>query len=483
MSSSLKQKILSGVLWQGLEKFGNQGISFLISVILARLLAPEEFGVLAILMVFTGLCGVFVDAGFSSALVQRKKLEERDCCSVFYINIITALFLYLIVFLTAPMVAKFYNTYELCLYLRVMAAIVPIRAFGLVQRALLSRNMLFHLSFRISWAALLSSGTVAVIMAYRGFGAWSLVTQQIINAIVSVGCEWIWIKWRPQLLFHWQAVKDMFNFGWKLFFSSILNTLYYHIYSIVIGKFFNLNELSYYNRGQSIPNLGINIVNSTIVSVIFPALSQTQDDKSKAKLLVERGIKNVMFLVAPIVTLIFIFAEQLVLVLLTEKWLPCVNYLRVFCIVYFFWPLHMINLQVYTAFGRSDIFLILEIIKKVQTALIIFFTYRYGIRIMVLAQIPGAALGFIENSWYNKKLLNYSPLKQIVDFSPFVIAAVLSGTVTHFTILTIINPWFKIITGGTLFSLLYIFSVYIQHKIPQDIIELLKKFLPFCKKC
>ena len=217
MSSSLKQKILSGVLWQGLEKFGNQGISFLISVILARLLAPEEFGVLAILMIFTNFCSIFIDAGFTEALIQKKDLKECDCCSVFFMNIVASLFLYVLIYFCAPLVAAFYKTPQLSLYLRVIGIILVTNALGGVQRAMLIRKMMFHLTFRISWTAQLCSGTVAIIMAYHGFGVWALIVQQLISSLLTTSLGWLLIKWHPKLLFAWNNLRILFNFGGKLF--------------------------------------------------------------------------------------------------------------------------------------------------------------------------------------------------------------------------------------------------------------------------
>ena len=472
---NLKKKIISGVFWQGLEKVGSQGISFVISVVLARLLAPKDFGVIALMMVFITLCNVVVDSGFSGALIQKKDATQADFCSVFFINIGLGVFLYAVMFFAAPWIARFYDSPELTRYLRFSSLALVITSFSRVQQAFLNKNMLFHLSFRINWIALLVSGTTGVVMAYRGFGVWALIAQQLCNATVQCLLLWLLVKWRPMWLFDWSRAKSLFQFGWKFLASSFLDTLYNDIYSVVIGKIADLKALSFYKTGKTIPALGMGVINTTVGNVLFPAFSQLQDDRPKMRELAKRGLQNIMFLVIPALTLLFVLAEPLVRILLTDKWLPCVIYLQLCCITFFYWPLHTTNLQIISACGRSDVFLILEIIKKVQGVLVIVLTYRYGVVTMVAA---GAAMGivnFFENAWFNRKLINYPPWRQLWDILPLLLVAVVAGGGVFFGIRFIASPWVKLFGGGCAFAVLYVVGAMLLGKIPGDILNLLNR--------
>ena len=479
--TGFKHSIISGIFWQGLERIGSQGISFVISIVLARLLAPKDFGVIALMMVFITLCNVVVDSGFSNALIQKKDATQADFCSVFFINIVIGLFLYGVMFIVAPWIAKFYDSPELTKFLRVSSLTLVITSFSRVQQAYLNKNMMFYLSFRINWIALIVSGTTGIVMAYRGFGVWALIAQQLGNAVVQCILLWLLVKWRPQWRFDWSRAKALFQFGWKFLASSFLDTLYNDIYSVLIGRIANLTELGFYNRGKTIPALGMGTISSTVGSVLFPAFSQLQDDRPKMRELAKRGIRNIMFLVIPALTLLCILAEPLVRILLTEKWLPCVIYLRLCCVTFFFWPLHSTNLQIISACGRSDVFLILEIIKKAQAAAVILLTYRYGVVAMVAA---GAAMGFvnfIENAWFNRKLINYAPWRQLWDILPMLIVAVVAGVGVYFGVRLADPPWLKLIAGGGVFMTLYIAVGWLFGQIPEDISMLAGRFVPMRK--
>ena len=472
---SLRHKILSGVFWQGLEKVGSQGIGLAISIVLARLLDPKDFGVIALMMIFITLCNVVVDSGFGNALIQKKDATQTDFSSVFFINIVLGVFLYGVMFLAAPWIAEFFKSPAVTRFLRVSSLVLVITSFSRVQQAYLNKNMLFHLSFRINWIALIVSGSIGIVMAYRGFGVWALIAQQLGNSAVQCLLLWLLVKWRPQWLFDWSRAKALFRFGWKFLASSFLDTLYNELYSIVIGRMADLAALSYYNRGKTIPSLGMDTINSTVGVVLFPAFSRIQDDRAKMRELARRGLQNIMFLVVPALTLLFILAEPMVLVLYTEKWLPCVIFLRLCCIMFFYWPLHTTNLQIISACGRSDVYLILEIIKKVQATLLILLTYRYGVVTMVAA---GAAIGivnFFENAWFSRKLINYAPWQQLWDILPMVIVAVIAGGGVYFGLHFIGSPWLKLIAGGGAFVCLYLAGIFLIGRFPADIVNLVKR--------
>lgn len=473
-SLSIKSKIMSGVFWQGLERVGSYGINFVVSIILARLLSPEEFGVVAIMMVFIALSQVFIDSGFSTALIQKKDIEEADCCSVFYINIAMGLVLYGILFFVSPYIAELYETETLSLYLHVFSLVIIIRSFSIVQNALLRKRLLFHLSFRISWVALIISGIVGICMAYSGCGVWSLIAQQLTNAVVTVIMQWYWVKWRPQWLFDWNHTQKLFNFGWKMFCSSFLETLYNEIYSIIIGKIDDLKTLSYYNRGQSYPQIGMNIINSTIGTVLLPAFSELQNDRTKIRDLAARSLKAIMFVVTPALAFLFVFADSITILLLTEKWLPCVIFMRLCCIQFYFWPFHTTNLQIITACGRSDVFLILEIIKKIQAIVVIAGTIRFGVVTMVAAGAAMGLVGMIENSWYNRKLIGYAPWQQLRDVSPSIFITGLASVIVYYTTVSLSSICAKLIIGGIVFSTIYLGISLATGTFPKEILKLIK---------
>ena len=473
--NELKKKIEKGVFWQGLERIGSYGIGFVVSILLARRLSPEEFGVIAIMMVFITLSQVFIDSGFSTALIQKKEIEQADCCSVFYINIVMGFVLYGILYVASPYIAEFYETENLSLYLHVFSLVIIIRSFSLVQNALLRKRMLFHLSFRISWIALIISGIVGISMAYSDYGVWALIAQQLTNALVTVIMQWFWVKWRPQWVFDWKRTKELFSFGWKLLCSSFLDTLYGDIYSLVIGKIADLEKLSFYDRGKQYPKYGMSIINSTIGNVMLPAFSELQNDRPKMKELAKRGLKNIMFVVTPGLAFLFVFADSITVLLLTEKWLPSVFFMRLCCISYFYCPFSTTNLQIITACRRSDIFLILEIIKKVQAAIILLITYRFGVEAMVMTNAAFAIVYMFENSWYSRKLIGYTPWQQLWDIAPIVAITIAVSAISYFVTVPVHNIWLKLITGTIIFGGIYLVSTYITHTFPREIEQLIKE--------
>ena len=338
----------------------------------------------------------------------------------------------------------------------------------------MNKNMMFFLSFRINWISLIVSGGIGIAMAYYGFGVWALIAQQLGNAAVQFLLLWWFVKWRPQWRFDPASAKQLFRFGWKFLASSFLNTLYKDIYSVVIGKIANVTSLSYYKSGNNIPALGMGVISSTVGSVLFPAFSILQNDRKKIRELAKRGLHNIMFMVIPLLTLLFVLADPLVLVMLTKKWLPCVIFLRLGCIMFLFWPLHTTNLQIISACGRSDVFLTLEIIKKIQALAVIFLTYRYGVVVMVAAGTAMSVVDFFENAWFNRRLINYPPWRQLWDILPLLLAAIVAGCGVYYGLRFIASPWLKLLGGGGAFMVLYLAGVMLLGKFPTDILNLLK---------
>ena len=478
MSDSLKHKILSGVFWQGLCNIGSKGLNFVFSIILARLLAPEDFGSVAILMIFITIAEVFVDSGFSTALIQKKDTDDIDCSSVFYINIVVAVALYCVFFVAAPWIAEFYRNPKLTVYFRCLALGTLFRSFSLVQGALLTKRMLFHLNFRIAFCALLISGIQGITMAYCGFGVWALIAQQLTNALITAILLWLLVKWRPQLSFVWDRIRMLFQFGSKLLATSLLNALFNNLFGMIVGRLFDLSTLAYYDRGRHIPAVGMGIINSTIGSVIFPAFAKMQDDRAQMRLMAQKCLKITMFFVVPAMGLLAIMARPLVIVLLTDKWLPSVIFLQLSCLVFLVWPLHTLNLQVIMACGRSDTMLVLEIIKKVQTIAVLLLTWPYGVVAMVWGLAVNGVLCAVENAWPNRKLIAYSFVPQFKDILPYLFSAGAASLLTMLLIIWLpVSLWLQLITGSFLYAVVYLGGLMMIRGIPPEIFSLGRKVM------
>lgn len=412
------------MFWRMLERLGTQGMGFVVSIVLARLLQPKDFGTITLITVFIALAGVFVSGGFGSALVQKKEVNEQDYNSVFYLSLAVAVLLYGVLFVSSPWIAGFYKEPVLVGVLRLLSLTVIVGAVNSIQNVVLTREMKFELSFKVSMISTVCSGVVGVGMAYGGYGVWALVGSALTAQVASTVVLWIIVDWRPRVMFSLAAIHQMFGFSSKLLVSGLLDTLFNNLYNLIIGKLFNPVVLGFYSRGQSIPNVVMSSVQGTISGVIFPALSSCQHDKVRVKEIVRRMIKSTCFLVFPLMFGLAAVAKPLVLILLTDKWLPCVPFLQLSCISFAFWPVHVANLQAIMALGRSDIFLTLEVIKKSLVVIIIISTFKFGIMAMVIGQVIGSFFSLLINTWPNRKLLNYPFQQQAVDILPaFLLAA------------------------------------------------------------
>ncbi|WP_432205321.1 lipopolysaccharide biosynthesis protein (plasmid) [Cetobacterium somerae] len=439
MKTNLKSKVISSLVWKFLERGGVQGIQLIIQIILARILTPEDYGVIAIITIFITLANVFVQSGFGVALIQKKDVDEKDLSSVLYLSLVIATLIYIILFFLAPIIANFYKIPELKNILRVLSITLFFGAFNSVQNSILSKKLEFKKLFITSFGAVLISGVGSIFMVYSGFGIWTLVYQQLINQISICAILCFVVKWRPQLTFSFKRIEELFSFGSKLLLSSLLDVGYENMRGLIIGKFYSPIMLGYYNRGNQFPLLIVSNFNGSIQSVIFPALVTEQNDKVRLKKLVRRTIVTSCFIIFPLMVGLATIAEPFVKLVLTEKWLPCVPYLRIFCISYALWPIHTANLQVINAMGRSDIFLKLEIIKKIIGVTILMITLNYGVYIMAVGVLVSGIISSVINSFPNKKLLDYGYFEQIKDVFPSVILSIVMGGLIHLFSLLEIN--------------------------------------------
>lgn len=427
---NMRQKVFTGFIWRFMERIGAQGVSFIVSLILARLLTPEDYGQVALITVFITILNTFATSGIGTALIQKKNADDTDFSTVFYFNILFSLALYALLFLCAPFIGRFYNDMSLVPIIRVLGTIIVVSAVNNVQQSYVSKTMQFRRFFFSTLIGTVFSGIVGVVFAYKGFGTWAIVIQQLVNQIANTVILWITVKWRPIKAFSLFRLKVLYSFGWKLLFSSLIDTVYNNIYSLVIGKFYDANTLGLYNKGVQFPNLIINNVNGPIQSVLLPAMSYEQNNTKRIKEMVRRSIKTGTYLIFPLMIGMAAVARPMVILLLTEKWVACVPFLQISCITLAFYPIHTANLQAINALGRSDIFLKLEIIKKIVGLTLLIVGIPFGVYAMVWLKALSSLISTFINAFPNRKLLNYSYWEQIKDLLPSIgISAVMGISV------------------------------------------------------
>lgn len=436
--ANLKTTVLTSLIWKFLERAGVSGVQAVVQIVLARLLLPEDYGVIALIAVFIAVAQIFVTSGLNTALIQKKEVDDTDYSSVFFLSLIIAAVCYAVIFITSPLIAAFYGNEIITPVLRVLGITLFFGAFNSIQNAVIARTFTFKNLFISSLGAVIISGIAGIIIALLGYGVWALVGQQLVSYIALCAIMWVTVDWRPKLLFSLTRVKTLFSFGWKLLVSAQIDTIYNNISTLVIGKLYPANMLGYYTQGQQYPNVIVSNINASIQTVMLPAYAKNQDDKATVKQIMRRALTTSSFLVLPAMAGLAAVAEPLILLLLTEKWLLAVPFLQIFCCVYAMWPIHTVNLQAINGIGRSDVFLKLEIIKKAVGLIALAITIPMGIYAMAVGMIFIGIIGTFINAYPNKKLLNYSPLEQWKDIMPsLLISAVMFGIVYTITFLTL----------------------------------------------
>lgn len=426
-ANTIKSKVFSNFIWRFAERCGAQAVNFIVSVVLARLLLPSDYGTIALLSVFITILNVFVDSGFGNALIQKKDTDDLDFSSVFYFNMVICLVLYGIAFVCSPLIAGFYHMPELTSVMRVLSFTIVISGLKNVQQAYVSRTMQFKRFFFSTLAGTIGAAVLGITMAYCGFGVWALVAQQVFNVFVDTCVLWFTVKWRPKRQFSIARLKELFSFGWKLLLSALLDTVYNNLRQLIIGKKYSADDLAYFNQGQKFPHLFVSNINTSIDSVLFPTMSAVQEDRTYVKSMTRNAITISSYIMWPLMIGLAVVAEPLVKLVLTEKWLPCVPYLRIFCITYAFWPIHTANLNAIKAVGRSDLFLKLEVIKKIVGMVILLATICFGPLVMAYSMLAVNVISQIINSWPNKKLLEYRYSEQLKDIFPSIILSIIMG--------------------------------------------------------
>lgn len=425
--NNLTNKTISGMIWKFAERIGSQLVTTIVSIILARILMPEDYGLISLITIFITLCDVFISSGFGNALIQKKDADEEDFSSVFYASLGISVILYFVLFFSAPFIAQFYENELIIVVLRVMGLRLPIAAVYSVQQAYVSRKMQFRKFFLATLIGTVISGGVGIGMAYGGLGVWALVGQNMTNVFVNMIVLFLAVSWRPKRIFSLKKIKSLLSYGWKLLASGLLDTGYNELRGLIIGKMYSTSDLAFYDQGKKYPSLIANNINSSMNSVLLSAMAKRQADKEKVKQATRKSIRLSGYLLMPCMIGLACVAEQFVKVLLTDKWLPAVPFIQIMCIVYAFYPIHTANLTAIQAMGRSDLFLILEIIKKVVGIAGLLISMWFGVFWIAATMMITTVISSFINAFPNKKLFNYSYLEQLKDMLPALGLSVAMG--------------------------------------------------------
>lgn len=430
MDKNSGNKITTNLGWKLLELGGTQGIQAVVSIILARILSPDEVGTIGLITIFITIANTFVQSGFATALIQKKDVEDNDFSSVLWVSLAFAVVMYAILFAGAPAAAAFYDIEILTKLLRVTGIILFPGAVASIQTSYVSRSMQFRKLFAGSLIAVVISGIIAIIMAMNGFGVWAMSAQQIIYWFVLMFVMLFMISWKPKFVLAWNRVREFLSFGWKILAAGLIDTVWSNVYGLVIGKRFSPAELGGFNRGEQFPKLIASNLGTAIQSVMLPAYSKVQDEKETLRDMLKATITYSGFVLAPMMAGLIAVSKPLISLLLTDKWLFCVPYLRILALSYILWPIHTANLQAINAQGRSDLFLKLEILKKISGIIFLLISIRFGIMtILICKTVNECACAFL-NSHSNEKLLGYGFGKQLLDMLPSFICAAVMCAVT-----------------------------------------------------
>lgn len=425
MSDSLKSKTVKGVVWSSIERFSTQGVQFLIMIIMARLLTPKDYGLIGMLAIFLAVAQSLIDSGFSQALIRKQDRTDVDNSTVFYFNIVVSSALYLILFIAAPFVADFYNQPELTSVMRVVCLGVILNSLAVVQRALLTVRIDFKTQAKASLSAAVISGCIGIVLAYCGFGVWSLVVQQLLNLSVNTLLLWIFSKWRPIAVFSWKSFHELFAFGSKLLASGLLDTLYRNIYPIVIGKLFSASSLGHYTRAQQFSEFPSSNVTGIIQRVTYPILCGIQDETERLEAVYRKFLKLSAFIIFPLMIGMSAVARPFIDIVLGTQWGFCGQLLQIICFAMMWYPIHAINLNLLQVKGRSDLFLRLEIIKKILGITVLCITAPFGLVVMCYGQIFNSIVALVINTYYTGKLINVGFIRQMKDLLPTILLSLI----------------------------------------------------------
>ena len=429
---SFKKKALTGLFWSSIQSFGTQGVSFVISIVLARLLLPEEFGLIAMITVFIGIGNTLLNAGLGQSLIRTKDPTEEDYSTVFFFNLIGSLIVYVIVYFSAPWIASFYDQPLLVDIVRWYSIIIVINAFSMVQITRLTKQVDFKTQMKVSLPATVLSGFLGVFFAYKGYGVWSLVWMAILNSILNMLFLFYNTKWLPSLIFHADKFNYHFSFGYKLTLSGLLDIVFNNAYNVIIGKYYQPAILGFYDRANKIKNLPVQTLSMVVSRVTYPIFAEFKDDNVRLKSAYKKVMQLLVFIIAPLLLILSALAEPLFRFLFTEKWLQAVPYFQILCWNGILYPVHAFNLNILKVKGRSDLFLKLEIVKKTMILLVLFVSFQYGIYGLLYGSIVTSVLAFFINTYYTGKFIHYKSFDQAKDLVLTILIAFASSLFVSF---------------------------------------------------
>lgn len=456
----LKSKLFVGIFWNSFEKISVKGVSFVLGIVLARLLSPSDYGMIGMLALFISLSQIFIESGFAKALIQKKECSDIDYSTAFYTNIVIAIFMYFVMYNVAPFIAIFYNEPMLKNLLRVLSVNFVLSSFNIVHRAKLMVLVDFKSLAKINFMGTFIGGIVGILLAYNGMGVWALVAQTIFNTLTMLLLFPFFSKWKPLLTFSKMSFLQLFKFGHKLLISSVMSIIFNNASTIGIGKLFTKSDVGFYTRAVQLSELINTVICEVIGTVTFPFMSKYQDDKNRLLILYKKALYHTAMVSMPIMVLISILAKPLVLLLFTEKWLPCVFLLQILCLARMFTPMTSLNLNLLNAIGRSDLYLKLDFIKIPLAILRLLITIPMGVTAVVIGELVDTFICFFINAYYSKKKFNYGAIEQFKDWRYIIISVVImGGLVITFSFLIDTN-WLKIIGGMSIGIVSYISCCY-----------------------
>ncbi len=465
MSKSLKEQAVNGVVWSAIERFSVQGVQFVLSIIIARLVAPSEYGLIAMLGIFMAIAYTFIDSGFSNALIQKKDRSEVDFSTVFYFNIAIAVVVYIIIFFASPFIAEFYNEPLLDIVTKWVGLNLIISGLTIVQRAKLSIALDFKTQAKASLIGVVLGGVVGVTMAYYGYGVWALVAQALTSGTINSLLLWVFAKWKPSFVFSIESFKTLFSFGSKLLASGLIHTIYINLYSLVIGKQYSATDVGYYNRAGSLAQFPSTNIVQIITRAIYPLQCQMQDDNERLSATFHQYLRLSCFIVFPLMVGLAAVSKPLILLMLTERWLPAAEPLSILCLAYMWYPVMVINHNILKVKGRSDYYFHAEVIKKVIAISILLITMPFGLKTLCWGVFLYNIADMIIIIWYSKKVVDTGFRKQIVNIAPLLAIGLIMGAISYLLPSIISNnPALQLLCGTLIgftayFAVSYIFKI------------------------
>lgn len=426
---SLRKKSILGVFWAFAQQFSNQAVTFIVSIFLARILMPADFGLIGMIAVFMAISQVLLNSGLTQSIIRQTNPTQSDYSTVFFFNIGSSIILYIVLFFCAGFIADFYNQPVLTSIIRVYTLTLIINAFGAVQFTKLTKQMDFKTQMMVTVPSLIISGIVGVALAYIGYGVWALVYMSILQAMLRTVQIWIKSKWMPSMMFSKERFKYHFGFSYKLGISRLIHTLYLNLYQIIIGKFFAPAQIGFYTRASSMKDLPVSNISSALSRVTYPMFAEIKDDNSRLKKVYKMLMQAVIYVLCPVMIYLMIVAEPLFRLLFTEKWLPAVPFFQILCVSGILYPLHSYNLNILNVKGRSDLFLKLETIKTFLGVIVIVISVRYGIIALLWGQLVSSVLALVINSYYSGRFINYRLIDQLTDIAPTIFLASFTGAI------------------------------------------------------